>query len=95
MRQLRMHMLAAQGYYVIAIDSRGSQHRGQLFESYLRCRMGTFELDDQVEVLQWLARRVPGIDMDRLAIHGWSYGNIFIVFCLKLKSWSTSLTNLY
>lgn len=28
MRQLRMHMLAAQGYCVICIDSRGSRHRG-------------------------------------------------------------------
>lgn len=39
MRQLRMHMLAAQGYCVVAIDSRGSQHRGLQFESYLRGRM--------------------------------------------------------
>lgn len=28
MRQLRMHMLASQGYCVICIDSRGSRHRG-------------------------------------------------------------------
>lgn len=28
MRQLRMHMLASQGYCVVCIDSRGSRHRG-------------------------------------------------------------------
>uniref|UniRef100_A0A8D9DS68 Dipeptidyl peptidase 9 n=2 Tax=Cacopsylla melanoneura TaxID=428564 RepID=A0A8D9DS68_9HEMI len=74
MRQLRMHMLAAQGYCVVAIDSRGSQHRGMQFESHLRGRMGTVELADQVEVLQWLADSLGYIDMSRVAIHGWSYG---------------------
>lgn len=39
MRHLRMHMLAAQGYCVVAIDSRGSQHRGLNFESHLKGRM--------------------------------------------------------
>lgn len=32
-------MLAAQGYCVVQIDSRGSQHRGLKFESHLRGRM--------------------------------------------------------
>lgn len=74
MRQLRIHMLAARGYCVVAIDSRGSQHRGLLFESHLRCKMGTVELSDQVEVLQWLSQELDYIDMNRVAIHGWSYG---------------------
>ncbi|XP_055680825.1 dipeptidyl peptidase 8 [Lutzomyia longipalpis] len=74
MRQLRMHMLAAQGYCVVCVDSRGSRHRGVKFESYLRCRMGTVELADQVEVLKMLADQLGYIDMNRVAIHGWSYG---------------------
>uniref|UniRef100_A0AAG5CY88 Dipeptidyl peptidase 9 n=1 Tax=Anopheles atroparvus TaxID=41427 RepID=A0AAG5CY88_ANOAO len=74
MRQLRMHMLASQGYCVVCVDSRGSRHRGVLFESYIRCRMGTVELSDQVEVLRILAEQLGYIDMDRVAIHGWSYG---------------------
>lgn len=69
-----MHMLAARGYCVIAIDSRGSQHRGLQFEAHLRCKMGTVELTDQVEVLQWLSDKLGYIDMERVAIHGWSYG---------------------
>ena len=44
MRQLRMHMLAAQGYCVVAIDSRGSQHRGLAFESHLKGRMVNREI---------------------------------------------------
>lgn len=39
MRHLRMHMLASKGYCVVAIDSRGSLHRGIKFESHLHQRM--------------------------------------------------------
>ncbi|KAH8382360.1 hypothetical protein KR009_003081 [Drosophila setifemur] len=72
--QLRMHMLAAQGYCVICIDSRGSRHRGKRFESHIRGRMGQVELTDQVDALRILADQLGYIDMDRVAIHGWSYG---------------------
>lgn len=76
MRQLRMHMLAAQGYCVICVDSRGSWHRGVEFESHLRRQMGRVELNDQVEVLNTLSQELGYIDMDRVAIHGWSYGKM-------------------
>lgn len=74
MRQLRMHMLASQGYCVICIDSRGSRHRGVEFESHLRRRLGTVELADQVEVFRILSKQLGFIDLNRVAIHGWSYG---------------------
>ncbi|KAL7017779.1 hypothetical protein ACKWTF_010525 [Chironomus riparius] len=74
MRQLRMHMLASQGYCVICIDSRGSRHRGVQFESHIRRRLGTVELADQVEVLRILSKQLGFIDLNRVAIHGWSYG---------------------
>lgn len=74
MRQLRQHMLASQGYCVICIDSRGSRHRGVQFESHLRRRLGTVELADQVEVFRILAKQLGYIDLNRVAIHGWSYG---------------------
>lgn len=73
-RQMRMHMLAAQGYCVVCIDSRGSHHRGSKFEGFIRKRMGTVELADQVEILQKLSNQLGYIDMKRVAIHGWSYG---------------------
>ncbi|XP_030374794.1 dipeptidyl peptidase 9 isoform X2 [Scaptodrosophila lebanonensis] len=72
--QLRMHMLAAQGYCVVCIDSRGSRHRGIRFESHIRGRMGQVELTDQVDALRILADQLGYIDMERVAIHGWSYG---------------------
>lgn len=74
MRHLRLHMLASRGYIVVVIDSRGSHHRGVKFESYIKGRMGTVEIDDQVAGLQWLAAETGYIDLARVAIHGWSYG---------------------
>lgn len=74
MRQLRMHMLASQGYCVVCVDSRGSRHRGVQFESHIRKRLGTVELADQVEVLKILSKQLGFIDLNRVAIHGWSYG---------------------
>ncbi|KAJ6635497.1 Dipeptidyl peptidase 8 [Pseudolycoriella hygida] len=74
MRQLRMHMLAAQGYCVVCVDSRGSRHRGVSFESHLRGKMGQVELADQVAVLKILADQLGFIDLNRVGIHGWSYG---------------------
>jgi dipeptidyl-peptidase 9 len=79
-------MLASQGYVVIAIDSRGSRHRGLIFESHLKGRLGTVELSDQIEVLQWLAEYLGYIDMNRLAIHGWSYGGYLSLMGLATYS---------
>ena len=36
--------------------------------------MGQVELQDQVEVLRWLASSTDSMDLERVAIHGWSYG---------------------
>jgi len=37
------------------------------------------EVADQVEGLQWLASQYSFIDMDRVAIHGWSYGTLYVI----------------
>ncbi|XP_061725446.1 dipeptidyl peptidase 9 [Cydia pomonella] len=84
-RQLRMHMLAARGFNVVAIDSRGSKHRGRAWEGAIRGKMGQVELDDQVEVLQWLAKETDCIDMERVAIHGWSYGGYLSLLGLATR----------
>ncbi|GFO08798.1 dipeptidyl peptidase 9 [Plakobranchus ocellatus] len=71
---LRLHTLAADGYAVVVIDGRGSTNRGLKFESILKNKLGTVEIDDQVEGLLWLASQTQFIDMSRVAIYGWSYG---------------------
>lgn len=82
MRQMRSHLLASQGYCVVCIDNRGSHYRGVAFESHLRLKMGQLELSDQVEVLTWLASVSDYMDMDRVAIHGWSYGGYLSLMAL-------------
>ncbi|XP_045506074.1 dipeptidyl peptidase 9 [Colias croceus] len=84
-RQLRMHMLAARGFSVVSVDSRGSKHRGRAWEAAIRGKMGQVELDDQVEVLQWLAKETGCIDMERVAIHGWSYGGYLSLLGLATR----------
>ncbi|KAG1668796.1 Dipeptidyl peptidase 8 [Nymphon striatum] len=74
LRVLRHLMLALEGYVVVSIDSRGSRHRGVEFESHIKNRLGTVELNDQIEVLELLAADMDFIDLNRIAIHGWSYG---------------------
>lgn len=74
------------GFAVVVIDGRGSSGRGLAFESRLKYRLGTVEIQDQVEGLQYVYETKLGaeptvdgklesvIDMHRIAIMGWSYG---------------------
>lgn len=73
-RLIGRHVLASQGYVVVVIDCRGSANRGKAFEAHTHRRLGQLEIKDQVEVLTWLANSTNYIDMNRVAIHGFSYG---------------------
>lgn len=73
-RFLRHHALASNGYAVVVIDGRGSCGRGLIFESHIKNRLGTVEIEDQVEGLQYLSSAGYCVDMTRVGIHGWSYG---------------------
>ncbi|XP_052830441.1 dipeptidyl peptidase 9 [Octopus bimaculoides] len=83
---LRLHTLATQGYSVVLIDGRGSCHRGLKFESHINGCLGNVELEDQVAGLHWLSSHVDFIDLNRVAIHGWSYGGYLSLMGLAQKS---------
>ncbi|KAG8454462.1 hypothetical protein GDO86_000908 [Hymenochirus boettgeri] len=74
MKYLRLNTLAHLGYAVVVIDGRGSCHRGLSFEGALKNKMGQVEIQDQVEGLYFAAEQFGFVDLDRVAIHGWSYG---------------------
>lgn len=74
LRQPTRHLLSSEGYVVVLIDCRGSGKRGLSFESYTQKRMGQVEIADQVEVLKWLSKSTGYIDLNRVAVKGWSYG---------------------
>ncbi|XP_076375275.1 venom dipeptidyl peptidase 4 isoform X2 [Megalopta genalis] len=56
------------------IDGRGSAFKGSkiLFEIYRR--LGTVEIQDQIDVTRYLQEKYSWIDANRTAIWGWSYG---------------------
>lgn len=70
---LWMHALAAQGYVIFTLDGRGSNNRGRDFEQIIHRQLGKQEMDDQLLGVEFL-KRLPFVDAERMAIHGWSYG---------------------
>ncbi|KAI6178656.1 hypothetical protein M3Y98_00524200 [Aphelenchoides besseyi] len=62
------------GYAIFTADSRGSSNRGVQFESVIKNRMGSVEVDDQVFSLRAVSEMCPEIDLNRVGVTGWSYG---------------------
>ncbi|XP_070809903.1 dipeptidyl peptidase 8 isoform X3 [Pituophis catenifer annectens] len=81
-KYFRLNTLASLGYVVVVLDNRGSCHRGLAFEGTFKYKMGQIEIVDQVEGLQYLASRYEFIDLDRVGIHGWSYGGFLSLVAL-------------
>ncbi|TXS56750.1 prolyl oligopeptidase family serine peptidase [Streptomyces sp. t39] len=69
---LTSQWFADQGFAVVVADGRGTPGRSPGWEKAVRDDFG-LTLDDQVEALRALAGSFP-LDLDRVAIRGWSYG---------------------
>jgi dipeptidyl-peptidase-4 len=78
---LRTQYLVGQGFAVVSIDNRGSARRGLAFEGAIAGRMGTIEIDDQVDGVRW-AQSQGLVDGDRVGITGWSYGGYMTIMCM-------------
>jgi len=65
--------MAEHGYVVFSIDGRGSDNRGKAFEQAIHRQVGTPEMEDQLEGIEYLKSK-SWIDASRIGIHGWSYG---------------------
>src|SRR5581483_1650382 len=81
-RFLRLFLATRLGFTVVLIDGRGSSDRGVEFESFLKGRMGTVELEDQIAGLNYLESKKMGVDLERIAITGWSYGGYLSLMAL-------------
>jgi dipeptidyl-peptidase 4 len=64
---------ADQGFAVVVIDGRGTPGRGSEWERAIHLDLASAILDDQVEALHAAAAEHP-LDLDRVAIRGWSFG---------------------
>jgi len=75
--------MAQKGYIVFVLDNRGSENRGRDFEQVTFRQLGQVEMLDQMKGVDYL-RSLPYIDMDRLGVHGWSFGG-FMTISLMLN----------
>lgn len=65
--------MAQKGYVLFILDNRGSENRGREFEQATFRNLYQEEMKDQMKGVDFL-KTLPYVDMDRLGVHGWSYG---------------------
>jgi dipeptidyl-peptidase-4 len=65
---------ADQGYAIVVVDNRGTPGVSPSFEKVIHRRMAEVVLTDQVDALHALVEKHPDLDLERVAIRGWSYG---------------------
>ena len=65
--------MAQKGYIVFTMDGRGSSNRGLQFEQAVYRKLGTVEMEDQLQGVAYL-KNLSYVDTNRMGIHGWSFG---------------------
>ena len=81
---LLSHFFASQGYYVVAIDNRGTPYRSRAFERAISGHLATVPVTDQVEGLQAVMARYPQMDAGRVGVWGWSFGGLMSALLCQL-----------
>jgi dipeptidyl-peptidase-4 len=85
-RSHRMHLesqwFADQGFAVLVADGRGTPSRGVAWDQAVSRDMIDVALEDQVEALKATAERHGFLDLDRVAIKGWSFGGYLTLAAL-------------
>ncbi len=71
---LASQWLADQGFAVLVTDGRGSPGRGPVWERAVHRDLAGPVLADQIDALHAVARTHPRLDLERVAIRGWSFG---------------------
>ncbi|HEX6498436.1 MAG TPA: prolyl oligopeptidase family serine peptidase [Micromonosporaceae bacterium] len=65
---------ADQGFAVVVVDNRGTPGVAPSFEKVVHRRLADLVLADQVDALYALTDKHPDLDLNRVAIRGWSFG---------------------
>lgn len=82
---MRAQALVQRGIAVFKLDNRGSNRRGLAFEGSIKHRMGTLEILDQQQGVEYLVAQGLAIP-SRVGIYGWSYGGYLSLMCLLKAS---------
>ena len=67
------YVLVAAGYSVLIVDPRGSDCKGRAWRNETYMSLGQKEAEDLISAANWAAQQ-DGIDANRIALLGWSYG---------------------
>lgn len=83
-REFMFHnMLTQRGYVVLDLDFRGSQGYGRDWRTAVYRQMGTPEVEDLVDVVNWMGNEV-NVNTGRVGAYGGSYGG-FLTFMSLFK----------
>jgi dipeptidyl-peptidase 4 len=82
---LSSQWFADQGYAVVVTDGRGTPGRGSQWERAVHGDLATCVLDDQITALHLAAELHPELDLDRVAIRGWSFGGYLAALAVLLR----------
>ena len=71
--------LARLGYVTVIIDSPGTAGRGIDYQNAVYQKLGQIEIPDHVAALRNLAATRPWMDIERVGVHGKSWGGYFAI----------------
>ena len=76
---------ANHGFAVLAVDGRGTPGRGSAWERAVHGDLASATLDDQIDALEQAAAELGCLDLDRVAIRGWSFGGYLAALAVLLR----------
>ena len=79
--QMFHNLLTERGYHVLDMDYRASRGYGRDWRTAIYRQMGTPELEDLIDGVQWLVENHSG-DPDRVGVYGGSYGGFMAFMAL-------------
>ena len=69
--------MADRGYIVAVSDNRGTPGHDAAWMRAIKNNAIDIPLEDQIDALRGLSKRVPQMDMARVGVFGWSFGGYF------------------
>ncbi len=78
------YVLVQAGYSVLIVDPRGSDCKGRAWRNETYMSLGQKEAEDLISAARWAAQQ-DGIDENRIALLGWSYGGYQTLFTMSQK----------
>jgi dipeptidyl-peptidase 4 len=92
LRSVRSHVphlvsqwFADHGFAVVVVDGRGTPGRGSEWERAVHGDLATAPLEDQIDALEQAAAELGCLDLERVAIRGWSFGGYLAALAVLLR----------